>query len=84
MSQNSPHQWLGTKDAAAHLGVAERTLWRLVDEGRVRAYRPSRKFQFKRSDLDEYLESTVVVPGTVSYRWQFSKAPAKGSTGEGS
>ncbi len=63
-------EWLSTVEAAVHIGVDKKTLYKLVDSGLIKAYRPSRSLRFRRTDLDTYLESVVVRPGDISHlRW---------------
>lgn len=37
--------WLGSPAAAAYLGIKLRTLYRLINDGRLPAYRPARVFR---------------------------------------
>lgn len=60
-------RWLGTTEAADMLGVVPRTLYRLIDEGRLPAYRMGRVYRIKESDLDAFIESTRVQPGELSH-----------------
>lgn len=60
-------RWLGTSEAAERLGVVPRTLYRLIDEGQIPAYRMGRVFRVKESDLDAFLEKMRVQPGTLSH-----------------
>ena len=59
--------WLGTTEAAERLGVVPRTLYRMIDEGLIPAYKMGRVFRLKLSDLDAFLESTRVQPGSLSH-----------------
>ena len=38
----SDTEWLGTPEAAERLGITQRTLYRLIDEGQVPAYKMGR------------------------------------------
>lgn len=60
-------EWLGTQDAAAVLGITPRTLYRLINEGAVAAYKLGRVLRLKREDLDAYLESCRVRPGELDH-----------------
>lgn len=60
-------QWLGTTEAAERLGVVPRTLYRMIDEGLIPAYKMGRVIRVKASDLDEFLESTRVQPGSLAH-----------------
>lgn len=53
MTEDEPivgDDWLGTPDAAKYLGLAPQTLYRLIDEGRLPAYRMGRVIRIKVSD----------------------------------
>ena len=60
-------RWIGTTTAAAYLGVVPRTLYRMIDEGKIPAYKMGRVIRLKRSDLDAYLESHRVQPGSLEH-----------------
>ncbi len=49
---------LGSEGSAAarYLGLSDRTLYRLVNGGKVAAYRFRRVFRYKRADLDRFIE----------------------------
>jgi excisionase family DNA binding protein len=65
LGSSSP--WLGTTEAARYLGVVPRTLYRMIDEGMVAAYKMGRVIRLKRSDLDEFLDANRVEPGTLRH-----------------
>ena len=66
-------EWLGSPDAAELCGVTQRTLYRLVDQGRVPAYAIGRVLRFKRSDLEAFLDGAVVVPGSLAHLYPKAK-----------
>ena len=47
---------LSTEEASVYLDCHERTLFRMIDEGRLKAYRLGRKLKFRQEDLDAVLE----------------------------
>ncbi|MFL5921624.1 MAG: response regulator [Gaiellaceae bacterium] len=52
-------QWLTLGEAARYLGVAQSTIRKWSDTGRVRAfYTPGRHRRYRREDLDAFLESS--------------------------
>lgn len=55
--------WMNTQEAAAHLGVTVRTLYRAIDEGKLTAYRMGRVIRIQKPDLDAYLEASRIQPG---------------------
>lgn len=60
-------RWLGTTEAAERLGVVPRTLYRMIDEGAIPAYKMGRVIRLKEADLDAYLEAHRVAPGSLSH-----------------
>ncbi len=66
--------WLSTKEAAERLGLVPRTLYRLIDEGMVPAYRFGRVIRLSQSDVDAYIESQRIEPGTIRHLYP----PVKG------
>lgn len=76
MSSNGSISWRSSKQAAEHLGVSLSTLYKLVNDGEVVAYRPSRSLQFKLEDLDSYLEGTRVQPGDLDHLVRHQRRPA--------
>ena len=67
MASNGAAEWISSAKAAEHIGVALTTLYRLVDDGKIPAYRPGRSLRFRVSDLDAFLEETKVKPGELSH-----------------
>lgn len=59
--------WLGSPAAATYLGLSQRTVYKLVDEGRLRSYKLGRVFRFRKADLDAYLEASIVQPGELKH-----------------
>ena len=62
---NETIDWMSTADAADYLGVQSRTLYRFIDEGRLPAYRFGRVIRLKRNDVDEFVQSCRIEPGTL-------------------
>lgn len=60
-------RWLGTTEAAERLGVVPRTLYRMIDEGAIPAYKMGRVIRVKERDLDDYLEANRVQPGSLAH-----------------
>lgn len=58
-------EWMSTADAAEYLGVQSRTLYRFIDEGRLPAYRFGRVIRLKRDDVEEFVQSCRIEPGTL-------------------
>jgi excisionase family DNA binding protein len=56
--------WMGTKTAAQYMGVNLRTLYAIIDEGKLPAYKIRRVIRLKLVDVDAYLESCEAQPGS--------------------
>lgn len=69
----APVRWLSTKDASARLGITLRTLYRLIDEGQLPAYKFGRVIRLKENEVDEFIEASRVVPGNLGHLYPESK-----------
>lgn len=58
-------EWLTSAEAADLLGIGTRTLYRFIDEGRLVAYRFGRVIRLQRSDVDSFLRSCRIRPGSL-------------------
>ncbi len=69
-----PLRWLSTKEASARLGITLRTLYRLIDEGQVPAYKFGRVIRLKESEVDTFIDSARVVPGNLTHLYPEPRA----------
>lgn len=60
-------EWLSTAEAGKAIGITPRTLYRFIDQGDLPAYRFGRVIRLKRSELDRFVESRRIEPGTLSH-----------------
>ena len=60
-------RWLSTKEAAARLGMTLRTLYRFIDEGDLVAYKFGRVIRLKEDDIDRYIDSCRIAPGSLEH-----------------
>ncbi|MDA8360067.1 MAG: helix-turn-helix domain-containing protein [Actinomycetota bacterium] len=60
-------QWLSTKEAAARLGVALRSLYRFIDEGELVAYKFGRVIRLKEEDVEQFIDSCRIAPGQLEH-----------------
>jgi excisionase family DNA binding protein len=67
--------WLGTKEAAARLGITLRSLYRFIDEGDLAAYKFGRVIRLKTEDVDRFIEACRIRPGQLEHLYP----PLKGS-----
>jgi len=60
---SGPNDWLTLGQAARYLGVAQSTIRKWSDSGRVPVFKtPGRHRRYRRGDLDSFLESSAPVP----------------------
>ena len=59
--------WLSTADAAKRLGITPRTLYRFIDQGDIPAYRFGRVIRLKEAEVDGFIESCRIEPGTLEH-----------------
>ncbi|MCU1497496.1 MAG: DNA-binding protein [Acidimicrobiales bacterium] len=64
---SGPIQWLSTADAAKYLGITPRTLYRFIDEGQIAGYRFGRVIRLKQADVDAFIESSRISPGSLEH-----------------
>jgi len=62
-----PIVWLSTKECCARLGVTVRTLYRFIDEGQLVAYQMGRVIRVQEQDLDKFVESVRISPGSLAH-----------------
>lgn len=60
-------RWMSTGAAAGRLGVTVRTLYRIIDEGELPAYRFGRVIRLQESEVDAFIRSSRIAPGTLEH-----------------
>lgn len=75
-------EWLSTAEAGKAIGITPRTLYRFIDQGDLPAYRFGRVIRLKRGELDTFVESRRIEPGTLSHLYP-DPIEAEEDTGEG-
>ena len=68
-------RWMSTKEAAEHLGVTLRSLYRFIDEGSLAAYKFGRVIRLKGDDVDRFIESCRIRPGSLEHLYPELKGP---------
>ncbi|HXQ18946.1 MAG TPA: helix-turn-helix domain-containing protein [Acidimicrobiales bacterium] len=68
-------RWLGTKEASERLGITLRSLYRFIDEGELDAYRFGRVIRLKEADLDRFIETCRIAPGSLEHLHPPRKGP---------
>jgi excisionase family DNA binding protein len=69
-------EWLSTREAARQLGISNRTLYRLIDEGELAAYKLGRVIRLKQADIDGFIEGARIEPGSLEHLYADSQADA--------
>lgn len=67
VSSSEDIAWLSTAEAARRLGITPRTLYRFIDEGQVPAYRFGRVIRLKEAEVDGFIDSCRIEPGTLEH-----------------
>ena len=72
-SRMSEIRWMSTREASERLGVTLRTLYRFIDEGSLPAYKMGRVIRLKADEVDQFIESTRIAPGTLEHLYPESR-----------
>ncbi|TVR19469.1 MAG: DNA-binding protein [Nitriliruptor sp.] len=70
VEDDEPAAWLSTDQAAKHLGVATRTLYRIIDTGDLPAYRFGRVIRLRRHEIEEFVNNSRLAPGTLQHLYK--------------
>ena len=76
-------RWMSTKEAAEHLGVTLRSLYRFIDEGSLAAYKFGRVIRLKADDVQQFIESCRIAPGSLEHLYPELKGSTVGRAGDG-
>src|SRR5438477_4207729 len=60
-------QWMSTGEAARRLGVTVRTLYRLIDEGELPAYKFGRVIRLQENEVDAFIDRSRIEPGRLQH-----------------
>jgi excisionase family DNA binding protein len=74
--------WMSTKEAAEHLGVTLRSLYRFIDEGTLAAYKFGRVIRLKEEDVEGFIETCRIPPGSLDHLYPELKGTADRHPGE--
>lgn len=66
-------RWMSTGEAARRLGVTVRTLYRLIDRSDLPAYQFGRVIRLQESEIDAFIESSRIAPGTLEHLYPESR-----------
>lgn len=81
-------RWLSTAEAADRLGITSRTLYRLIDAGKLPAYRIGRVIRLQESEVDAFIQASRIPPGSLEHLYpdtapaddESAPAPTRGTT----
>jgi excisionase family DNA binding protein len=73
---NERIHWMSTKEAAEHLGVTLRSLYRFIDEGTLPAYKFGRVIRLKEDDVDRFIDACKIPPGSLDHLYPELKGAA--------
>ena len=65
--------WLSTREAAGQLGVTTRTLYRLIDNGQLPAYKFGRVIRLKEHEVEAFVEGARITPGELTHLYADAK-----------
>jgi excisionase family DNA binding protein len=59
--------WMSTPSVAEYLGVNTRTVYRLIDEGELPAFKFGRVIRLKEADVVAFIERSRIAPGSLDH-----------------
>ena len=68
---------MSTAEAAKRLGITPRTLYRFIDQGDIPAYRFGRVIRLREEEVDLFIESCRIEPGTLEHLYPEAVDQAK-------
>lgn len=60
-------EWLSTKEAASRLGLTTRTVYRLIDDGQIPAYKFGRVIRLQADEVDAFINAARIQPGDLEH-----------------
>ncbi len=66
-------RWMSTAAAARRLGVTVRTLYRLINEAELPAYKFGRVIRLKQDEVDSFIQASRIAPGSLEHLYPESK-----------
>ena len=73
---------MGVPALAEYLGVTQRLVYKLIDQGQLPAYKLGRVIRVRRVDAEAYLEANRVRPGSLSHLYPPGYGARNGQTGK--
>ena len=75
-------RWMSTGEAARRLGVTVRTLYRLIDESELPAYKFGRVIRLQESEVDNFIRSSRIPPGSLEHLYPEAKKDISDTDGD--
>jgi excisionase family DNA binding protein len=66
-------RWLSTAEASKRLGIGLRTLYRLIDEGQLPAYKFGRVIRLQEQEVDAFIQQSRIQPGQLEHLYPESR-----------
>jgi excisionase family DNA binding protein len=66
-------RWMSTGEAARRLGVTVRTLYRLIDESELPAYKFGRVIRLQEAEVEAFISSSRITPGDLEHLYPEAK-----------
>ncbi len=66
-------RWMSTGEAARRLGVTVRTLYRLIDEAELPAYKFGRVIRLQEDEIDAFIAASRIPAGSLEHLYPESK-----------
>src|SRR5687768_3857526 len=79
-----PTPWMSSVGAAKYLGITGSSLYRLIDDGVLPAYRFGRVIRLKLPEIDEYVQRSRIKTGDLAYVARESRKPRDGADADSS
>ena len=75
-------RWMSTGEAARRLGVTVRTLYRLIDESELPAYKFGRVIRLQEAEVESFITASRITPGDLEHLYPEAKKEASDSEGD--
>ena len=69
-------RWMSTGEAARRLGVTVRTLYRLIDESELPAYKFGRVIRLQEAEVESFIKASRITPGDLEHLYPEAKKEA--------